>query len=155
MLHADLSSPGTYTDLLRHAVWETALGWLRELPPTAALGTHEILGRRMFASIQAYETQPREACRFESHREHVDLQYTIEGVEAIDWSPRSYLTPDGQFENDVQFWLPPNPLFTTLIQSSGRFAIFFPEDAHRPKVVFLRSTPVRKLVIKIHLDLIR
>lgn len=139
--------------LADHPVWRRALDWLRILPPDLALGTYELIGRDMFASVQEYETLDRAAARFESHREHVDLQYTISGTEAIDWCPRSELQPDGPFENDVQFWLPPVTPLATLVNSPGRFAIFYPGDAHRPKVR-VGAGRVRKLVIKIHLKLL-
>jgi YhcH/YjgK/YiaL family protein len=34
-------------------------------------------------------------------------------------------------------------------QSVGRFSIFFPNDAHRPKVIHGQPTLIRKVVIKI------
>lgn len=153
MLHASLHDPDTYGPWLAHPAWQRALAWLRALPADAALGTHEIIGQDLFASVQEYATVDRAAARFESHREHVDLQYTIAGEEGIDWCPRAGLTPDGPFANDVQFWLPPVTAFTTLRNSPGRFAIFYPGDAHRPKVG-IGSPRVRKLVIKVHLKLL-
>ena len=154
MLHGNLPDLGTYSAYTGHEVWQKAFQWLRDLPSDVALGHYEIGGRRMFASVQGYETQPREDCRFESHEEHIDIQYTIHGVEGIDWSPRSVLRPAGAFANDVQFWLPPDSIVTTLAQYPGRFAIFFPEDAHRPKVRLGAASLVKKLVIKIHRDLL-
>jgi YhcH/YjgK/YiaL family protein len=153
MLHAALHEPDSYEPLLRHPIWQRALGWLRALPTDLALGRHEILGPDMFASVQEYDTVDRAVARFESHREHVDLQYTLVGEEGIDWCPRSELQPNGPFANDVQFWLPPTTPFATLVNSPGRFAIFYPGDAHRPKVN-VGPVPVRKLVIKVHLNLL-
>lgn len=153
MLHGSLAEPGTYDTLLVHPAWRRALGWLRALPADISLGRHEIIGQDMFASVQEYETVERAAARFESHREHVDLQYTICGLDGIDWCPRGELEPDGPFANDVQFWLPPAAPVTTLVNSPGRFAIFYPSDAHRPKVN-VGGGHVRKLVIKVHLKLL-
>lgn len=153
MLHASLSDPGTYESLLVHPVWRQALGWLRALPADIPTGKHEILGKEMFASVMEYDTVSRDAARFESHREHVDLQYAISGTEGIDWCPRAELVPDGPFGDDVQFWLPPATPITTLESSPGRFSVFYPSDAHRPKVR-IQSVHVRKLVIKVHLKLL-
>lgn len=153
MLHASLADPGTFETMLVHPVWSTAIGWLRALPTDIPTGKHEIIGKDMFASVMEYDTVPREAARFESHREHVDLQYTIGGTEGIDWCPRRELQPDGPFADDVQFWNPPAGPFTTIIACPGRFCVFYPDDAHRPKV---RIVPghVRKLVIKVHTRLL-
>lgn len=153
MLHASLHEPDSYEPFLGHPTWRRALDWLRALPSDIALGRHDILGPEMFASVQEYDTVDRTSGRFESHREHVDLQYTLAGVEGIDWCPRSELLPDGPFADDVQFWLPPTTRFATIVNSPGRFAIFYPGDAHRPKVD-AGPSPVRKLVIKVHLRLL-
>ncbi len=153
MLHGSLSDPGTYETFLVHPVWTKALGWLRALPADIPTGKHEIIGEDMFASVMEYDTVPREAARFESHREHVDLQYAIAGTEGIDWCPRAELQADGPFADDVQFWLPPVTPVTTLESSPGRFSVFYPCDAHRPKVR-IRSFQVRKLVIKVAIRLL-
>ena len=156
MLHAALHEPGTFEPWLVHPTWRRAIDWLRAMPSSIPLGIHEILGRDMFASVQEYETIPRAEARFESHRQHVDLQYTLEGAEIIDWAPRHTLQPDGEFdvEKDFGFWLPPAEPVTALLNAPGRFAIFFPADAHRPKVRAAGTDKVRKLVIKIRMELL-
>jgi biofilm protein TabA len=152
MVHASLKSLESYQPVLRHPTWGKALDWLRAMPVDIAVGQYEIVGQDMFASVMEYDTVPREEARFESHREHVDLQYAIAGTEGIDWCPRDELGSDGPFGNDVQFWLPPTAPSTTLVSSPGRFSVFFPEDAHRPKVRIL-SCRVRKLVMKVNVRL--
>ena len=149
MLHGDLREPGSYAGLDSHPVWRQVFQWLRELPADAALGHYEIQGEQIYVSIQEYSTLARHEARFESHERYVDLQYTLSGLEGIDWAPRGSLTADGPFGNDVQFWLPPSEPVTTLCQSPGRFAIFHPVDAHRPKVRLGSQDRVRKLVVKI------
>lgn len=150
MLHGYLQERGTYSALTLHPTWRRAFDWLRALDSAAPLGEQEILGRDLFVSIQEYPTLARHEARFESHEAYIDLQYTLAGGEGIDWIPRSALQPDGPFANDVQFWLPPPEPVTTLAQTAGRFAIFFPADAHRPKVRLPGHDHARKLVIKIH-----
>jgi biofilm protein TabA len=154
MLHGSLSSPETYALLMGHPIWRQAFEWLQALPANPALGEYELRGRQLFASVQEYSTLARHEARFESHEQHVDLQYTIQGGEGIDWIPRDSLKADGLFANDVQFWLPPPEPVTTLAQTAGRFAVFFPVDAHRPKVRLAGHDQVRKLVIKINLGLL-
>ena len=149
MIHASLASPGTWSPFLRsNPVWTRCLEWLGTLTPQTPLGTHELDGPTLHASVQEYTSQARELCRFESHREHIDIQYTISGIETIDWIDREALQPDGPFGNDVQFWHPSGD-YTPLTQAAGRFSIFFPSDAHRPKVAHGGAAPIRKVVIKI------
>ena len=154
MLHGSLLDASTHSPFLGHPTWQKAIAWLQAMPANIALGTHELEGEKMFASVQSYETQAREACRFESHQAHIDIQYTISGAELIDWCLRGLLRPDGGFANDVQFWFPPEGGYTSLLQSAGRFSIFFPEDAHRPKVQVGKTGLVTKVVIKIHRSLL-
>jgi YhcH/YjgK/YiaL family protein len=154
MLHGHLDEPESYALLAAHPVWDRVFQWLRGLPADAALGHHEIQGEQIYVSIQEYSTLARYEARFESHERYVDLQYTLSGLEGIDWAPRSSLKPDGPFANDVQFWLPPSEPVTTLCQCPRRFAVFYPSDAHRPKVRLGSKDHVRKLVVKIEKELL-
>jgi len=152
MLHATLNSPETWSPFLRsNPVWVLCVDWLRTLRHDTPLGTYELDGPTLHASVQEYTTQARELCRFESHRAHIDIQYTIGGIETIDWVERDALSPDGPFGNDVQFWHPAAG-YTPLTQAPGRFSIFFPSDAHRPKVIHGQAGIIRKVVIKIPVD---
>jgi biofilm protein TabA len=156
MLHATLSDPGTWMPLLgHHRVWNRSLEWLKGLTPETPLGTYHIDGPKWYASVQTYETLPSSECRFESHEEHIDIQYTIVGSEVIDWIERASLQPDGPFANDVQFWqAPEESKVSHVTNEAGRFSVFFPSDAHRPKGRDPRFPDVRKVVIKIHRSLL-
>lgn len=71
--------------------------------------------------------------RWECHDEYIDLQYVIAGdTETIDYAQRGSLAgwekkPDGDiyFSGDESRGLP-------LPIKPGYFAVFFPQDAHRP-----------------------
>ena len=154
MIYAKIDDPNI-ADLLPGPVWAEALNWIRENASIAELGIHELRGDKMFVSVQAYGTEPRENCRFESHRRYIDLQYTIEGLEGIDYCNRANLKNDGAYDEakDLLFHLPEEST-TTLPVCGDAFCIFFPEDAHRPKVALRSPGPIRKLVVKIDLNLI-
>ena len=153
MIHGDLTGPDPDLGLLRGETWATALNWLRRQNSATEIGRHELLGPDLYAVVMEYETLDRSETRFESHREFVDLQCTLHGEEIIDWCPRQALVPDGEMEQDVQFWLPPVVSWTPLVQVPGRFSVFFPADAHRPKVRS-NGNRVRKVVIKARLGLV-
>ena len=153
MIHGRLQDAESERFILGGTVWAEALDWLRDEAAHAAIGRHELSGGDVFAIVMEYETLPRSEARFESHRKFVDIQYTLEGDEEIDWSPLDGLVADGPLDQDLQFWLPPAEGWSTLCQSAGRFAVFFPGDAHRPKV--RHSThQVRKVVIKVRARLL-
>lgn len=156
MIHAHLNDPNLPL-VLPGPVWSEALEWIRREADEADLGIHELRGERMFVNVQAYDTEPREKCRFESHRRYVDLQYTIRGEEGIDYRNAGELDEDGGYEpgRDLQFYRGADPACTVTVAGEG-FCVFFPEDAHRPKVaVGGEPAPLKKLVVKIDLELLR
>jgi YhcH/YjgK/YiaL family protein len=132
-----------------------ALAWLKNLRNPPPDGRVEIDGERLFASFSAYATSPREERRFEAHRKYIDVQMVLEGEEAIDVSLESDLAPLEAYdpEKDVAFLAPPPPhLCSTLAMKSGRVAVFFPQDAHRPGCNLRGGSKVRKIVIKVLID---
>lgn len=112
-----------------------------------AAGRHEIDGDSVYAMIYRGVGRAREGARLEAHRQYVDIQYVLAGLDNIGWTPVSQCRlPDGEYipERDVRFfldepaiWLPVRP---------GSFAIFLPEDAHMPSI---SATPIDKIVVKV------
>jgi YhcH/YjgK/YiaL family protein len=109
----------------------------------------------MYVNVHGYNTLPEDECRFESHKRYIDLQYCINGGEKIAWQLTSKLSPEGDYDpkKDFQFY-GPAPSSTTLTLSPGCFAVFFPEDGHRPKQNDGANQSVWKLVVKINCKLI-
>lgn len=155
MIYGYLNASPSHDFLEKSEAWRTAFNWLKQLPPDLAGGIHPILGDKMYANVHGYETLARPECKFESHQRHVDLQYCITGSELIDWQLTSRLTPAGGFDEpkDLQFYEPVD-VQTVVHMTPGAWAIFFPEDAHRPKVTDKLSPRVWKLVIKINRELL-
>jgi biofilm protein TabA len=156
MIHAKINDPNL--DLvLAHPIWKEALDWIRMRAATADLGISELRGKSMFVNVMEYNTESRENCRFESHRRYLDVQYTIAGVEGIDYYNRAELENEGGYnlERDLLFHKAPDQDSCTLAVTGDRFCVFFPEDAHRPKVAIGEPGPIRKLVVKIDLELLK
>ena len=74
MIFAKLKNPSTYKPLIGHPVWEQALGFIRELNEQSPLGTTNLRGDKLFANVHTYLTKSDEDCRFEGHRNMIDLQ---------------------------------------------------------------------------------
>lgn len=155
MIYARLSDPNL-SKCLPGPVWAEALDWIRNHASTANPGIHELRGKLMFVNVMEYDTLPREECRFESHRRYLDLQYTIRGVEGIDYLNRAELLNDGEYDvdRDLLFHHAPQQASCTLAVAGDHFCVLFPEDAHRPKVALGTPGPIRKLVVKINLELL-
>jgi YhcH/YjgK/YiaL family protein len=113
-------------------------------------GRYDIIGSDVYAMVQSYNTGSPETKNFESHKKHIDIQYIFSGTEAIDWLPipeLAIMTPYSE-EKDVIFYHPGKSL-STLILTKGKFAVFYPADAHRPCCFIDKPEHVRKILIKV------
>jgi biofilm protein TabA len=126
-----------------------ALRWLQS-PETAQLaaGTYELRGKDLYAIVAGYETRKPEACRLETHRRYIDVQYVAQGCELMGYAPVAALEPDGPYDEgrDVQFHRGPADF---ILLRKGMFAVMLPEDAHMPGVAFAgKPGAVKKIVVK-------
>lgn len=131
-----------------------SIQWLRELPSAPDCGRYELDEKTgLYAMIMRYDTVMPEESRYESHRNVVDLQYTLSGGEGIEWSHTSDLVADGGYdaERDLQFYLPGEPA-AFVKNLPGYFSIYVPSDAHRPKIKLPGHGDVFKAVVKIPLS---
>ena len=150
MIHGHLSAPDAYRHLLSQPAWKFAFDWLQTVRPDIAPGIRPLRDDGIYINVHGYETVPPEQARYESHREHIDLQYCITGGERIDWQLSSTLRPSGPFDEakDLQFYEPGDSR-TAVFMTPGSYAIFHSSDAHRPKCADGIHPSVFKLVVKI------
>ncbi|MDB4687350.1 YhcH/YjgK/YiaL family protein [Akkermansiaceae bacterium] len=151
MIIGNLQDPERYHFLLKRPIWSAAFTELQSLSTETSLGDYPLPGfPDALVKVMKYGTKDLAECRFETHRQHVDLQYTIQGGENIAWLPSCELDPDGGFdeEKDLQFYLPKESQ-TVLRKSAGRFSIYYPEDAHRPQINDGEFSTVFKAVVKL------
>jgi biofilm protein TabA len=114
-------------------------------------GTIEIDGRRVYASVQSYDTLPIDApFRFEAHREYIDVQYMVGGEETIEWAPAIGIAFEGTYDatGDIQFGTVAGTT-TPVRLERGQLAVLFPSDGHAPRHTTRAPGRVKKIVIKI------
>ena len=123
--------------------------WLR----TAQPGRYETSNDGIYILVQDYSPKPEAETRWEAHNKYIDIQYVTRGVEVIGHAYRPDLTPDGPYDPvvDVMFYSGTGNYFDV---REHVFAIFFPQDAHRPGIARSGSDSVRKIVVKIPTRLI-
>lgn len=115
-------------------------------------GRYEIDKDNVFAMVQAYTTSNESEIKWEAHRKYIDIQYVFEGTEVMGWYPAEKLTVKAEYsdEKDIAFYNEVD-LWTKCILRAGEFAIFFPEDGHKPSCSVEKPLPVKKVVVKIKL----
>ena len=87
---------------------------------------------------------------FEAHRQYLDIHITLSGEEWFGHALISSLQEEKPYsiERDVAFYSGEG---VYLQAPAGHFALFMPEDAHKPGVYFKEAGLIRKLVLKVKL----
>lgn len=115
-------------------------------------GRYDIDRDNVFALVQEYQTIPRSEGKWECHREYIDIQYIAEGKEQIGFGVSDRMEALSKYnpEDDITF-LKGQGDFASL--SAGSFGIFYPGDAHQPKIApGDEPGQVKKVVIKIKIN---
>lgn len=151
--HANLRH---YAPLFRDVDPSSLFDWLattaRDVEPG---GKVEFAGDKLFARTMRQDTGARDAFRWETHRNYVDLQYIVGGGEIIEWSAAAKLSPNVPYDaaTDFQFYAPA-PAEALLTMQDGLFVFLFPEDGHKPLVADGSNGWVHKIIAKIHKSLL-
>ncbi len=167
MIYDSLSNLSCYRAMIPS--FELVEDFLKGDLSSLADGRYEIDGNNLYASIDSYSVKPfsRAAVKrsdsypslFESHDRYIDIQIAFVGAELCgiypDASALEVVTPYDA-ERDIRF-LEWGEGFSLLSLRPGRFAVFYPQDAHMPcladkELYALKGDElgkVRKCVIKI------
>lgn len=144
-----------YAPLFRGIDPTLLFDWLPGARGIESGGKVNLEGEKLFARVMRQDTAPRDACRWEAHREYVDLQYILGGGEIIEWAAAVKLVADRPYDDaaDLQFYADA-PADVLLPMREGLFVFLFPDDAHKPCVADGRNGFVHKVVVKIHRSLL-
>jgi len=155
MLTGQLSPSTTQDPSFANPVWLEVFEWLKKLPQNNPDGEQPIRNRDIYANFITAETQPRENLVMEAHKKYIDLHYCISGGERIEWSPTEGLVTQKEYdlEKDVALYTPPTTA-ASHVMTPGEFAVFFPDEAHTPKINDGTNKTVKKVVLKIKADLL-
>ena len=112
------------------------------------VGRYEIDGKNVFALVSEYESKAHQDCRLEAHQIYADIQYLVSGKEAIGFAPLSEQSVTAEYlpEKDIVFF---SGETTQLIVEAGMFAVFYPQDVHRPCMQIDGPEKVKKVVVKV------
>lgn len=104
------------------------------------------LGNCVFALVQAYNTKDEKDCKWETHKNYIDLQFVYKGNETFGVGKMTNMKVTTLYnpDKDVAFYLGSG---SDLKLSDGDFVIVFPWDVHKPQMG--NGSYVDKIVIKI------
>jgi YhcH/YjgK/YiaL family protein len=137
-------------------VWERAFTHILVLGPDAEEGYTDLMGKDLFARVMSYETVEPAGSKLEAHRKYVDIQCPLAGGERIEWFPIKDLSALGDYnpDKDVIHFRRPDRAPLSVSLEPGLFAVFFPEDGHMPKLIVAEPRRMKKVVVKVSLDLL-
>ncbi len=115
------------------------------------VGKYEIDGKKVYASVQEYNPKEDNE-KFEGHKNYIDIQFIISGKEYMECAAISDCeqTEEYNAEKDAVHYKAIGTR-AKLECSEKTFAIFFPEDIHKPGIKLLENCPVKKVVVKVHI----
>ncbi|AMH17853.1 YhcH/YjgK/YiaL family protein [Hafnia paralvei] len=116
-------------------------------------GEVEIDGRDIYAQIIDMTTRPKAENRPEVHRRYIDIQFLAWGEEIIGVAAdrgNNKISESLLAERDIIFYHGAENE-SEITMAPGSYAIFFPQDVHRPACIKNKATPIRKVVVKVAL----
>ena len=148
MILVDIKNPEK--DLGLHPLFPLAIEEMnRLLEENAPEGSYKIKGDDLIINIMSYETKVYENCVYESHKNYIDVQMTMEGEEEIGYVEREKLTVKTPYTTDIEVYFMEKPAEIVRI-SRGKACVIFPPDPHAPAMaVDGRPQMIKKMVAKI------
>ena len=124
----------------------------QELP----LGKQPVQDDDIYAIVVRTPSRPAEGAQFEAHRKYIDVQYLDAGMETIGYAPVDQLKIARLHDEakDIEFYDLPQE-YEKLSLYPGRFAVFFPGDAHLPNCHLGGEHQLSKIVVKVLASLLK
>ena len=113
------------------------------------LGRYDVDEDRVFFFLQENTLCQEQANSFEFHARYLDLHFLLAGHEMIQYGCQEKEVLEAyDEERDILFYTGAENE-VELIMRPGNFAVFFPEDIHRPGCADGQSGKIRKIVVKV------
>ncbi len=115
------------------------------------VGKYEIDGKNLWASVQEYTSKLETEAKAEAHKNYIDIQFIVSGVEIIEGFDISKATPKSEYNDvkDVMFY-EDNANAGKGVLHDNEYGIFFPHDVHKPGICLNgNQDTVKKIVVKV------
>ncbi len=113
-------------------------------------GRYEIDGEDLYAFISEYETAVPKDRIFEVHQTYIDIQFMLHGIEKM-WAAdiqKGRLSKPYDPTIEAAFYECGEDTCELVLQD-GDYAIYFPNDLHKPSLAYGDPSPAKKMVVKI------
>ncbi len=120
-------------------------------------GTYQLDGDQVFVMVQDIKTKAKSEMRLEAHNRYIDIQYIVKGEELFGFCRRNngeVVDEDLLVERDIIFFKDRLDEINIVVKE-GQFVIFYPNDLHRPWCYVDQPKDIRKVVVKVHVDLLK
>ncbi|MBQ3057719.1 MAG: YhcH/YjgK/YiaL family protein [Clostridia bacterium] len=133
--------------------FKTAVKFLQTLDfDTLLPQKYEIDGSNVYAFFcEVNLVEPTDA-KLETHNNYADIQIVTCGCEGMQYAPKDTLTVNTQYnpDHDIAFYNDTENA-QMLEVSAGEFALFMPQDAHKPNCFVGKGKQSKKLVVKVRI----
>lgn len=136
----------------KNEIWQKVFAFVEKCSADTEPGRHAIAGEDAYASVSSYVTKPQNEGFYEAHRKQIDVQILLKGRESICVTNIDGLSINSGYnaEKDCVLFNDPQRLPAVTPLTEGLFAVFFPDDAHKPALNYGASAEnVKKMVVKI------
>lgn len=127
----------------------TVLSYLHDFGRSRKDASEITLGDRIRGNFVRFTSKPAEECRYEAHKEYIDVHFILSGKERIATADVDSLTVDTPYDEkrDIGFYTGEQAGEYTLC--AGDFMVCFPSDAHKVGMMAQSPGEVEKIVFKI------
>lgn len=156
MIYGNLNNDNDLMNILPEALKKGVL-FLKETDLlNCEAGIYEIQGKDIYANVIDTKTQSKDKIRPEVHRQYIDIQCLCKGNELIGFARdcEENIVDEKLLDKDVIFYSEVKNE-SELVLAPKDYVIFFPEDVHRPAYTNGIEENIRKVVIKINVDLLK
>ncbi|MBM6936987.1 YhcH/YjgK/YiaL family protein [Pseudoflavonifractor phocaeensis] len=133
--------------------FRTALEWMATADVSGLSNRDQVVidGDNVYAKYFDMETKSPEGAMPEGHSNYADIQYLLDGEEAVGYALKGSEPPAKPYnpEKDIAFWDVP---YSTIRLKAGDFYIVWPDDLHAPRLALGEPGKVRLLVVKVKLN---
>jgi len=120
-------------------------------------GSYELQGKDIYVQVIDMGTKDPQIAKPEIHHSYIDVQFLVKGQEKIGVardSGNNIIQEDLLEERDILFYEGLENEFY-IMMTPGNFAIFFPEDVHRPGCKAGEKSFIRKVIVKVKVNLVK